>query len=135
LGEPPSDPDARDLTAQLGLEAAAGIPRAAGYSAFDVARLRLHVRLERAGDGRCQLHPGNFVAWPSARPSLSALVQCRLLGLVADLDQMARGIVGHAGADQDRLAELRLASIVSGTTCVAPHAITRVACKTSRARA
>jgi hypothetical protein len=55
VGEPLAEPGARNLAAQLGLEAAAGLARAAGHRAFDVAQLALHVRLERAGDGGNEL--------------------------------------------------------------------------------
>jgi hypothetical protein len=56
VGEPLAEPGARDLTAQLGLEAAAGVPRAGRHRLFEVAQLGLHVGLERAGDGSGQLH-------------------------------------------------------------------------------
>jgi hypothetical protein len=44
------------LTAELGLEAAAGLAGAVAHRAFDVAQLGLQVRLERTGEGGDQLH-------------------------------------------------------------------------------
>ena len=56
VGEPLAEPGAGDLTAQLGLEAAAGVASTGRHRALDVAQLGLHVRLERAGEGSGKLH-------------------------------------------------------------------------------
>ena len=58
VGEPLAEPGAGDLPAQLGLEAAAGVAGAGRHRALDVAQLRLHVRLERAGESGNQFHGG-----------------------------------------------------------------------------
>jgi hypothetical protein len=56
VGEPLAELGAPDLPAQLGLEPAAGVASAAGHRALEVAQLRLHVRLQRAGDGGGKFH-------------------------------------------------------------------------------
>jgi hypothetical protein len=59
-GEPLAQPGAGHLPAQLGPETTAGFASAAGHRALDVAQLGLHVRLERAGNGRSELHRGRW---------------------------------------------------------------------------
>jgi hypothetical protein len=56
VGEPLPEPGARDLATQLGLQAAPGVPCPGRDRALDVAQLRLHVRLQRAGEGGGQFH-------------------------------------------------------------------------------
>jgi len=56
VGEPLPEPGARDLTADLGLEAAAGVAGASGHRALDVAELRPHAHPERATDGGSEFH-------------------------------------------------------------------------------
>jgi hypothetical protein len=56
VGEPLPEPGARNLPAQLGLEPAAGVARPGRHRALEVAQLRLHVRLQRAGDGGGKFH-------------------------------------------------------------------------------
>jgi hypothetical protein len=56
VGKPLAEPGARDLAAQLSLEAAASIPRAARHGALDVAQLGLHLRVQGAGESGNQLH-------------------------------------------------------------------------------
>jgi hypothetical protein len=61
VGEPLAEAGARNLPAQFCLEPAAGFASAAGHRALDVAQLGLHVRLERAGEGRGKLHVSTMV--------------------------------------------------------------------------
>jgi hypothetical protein len=56
VGEPLAEPGARHLTAQLGPEAAAGVPRAGRHRALEVAQLRLHIGLQGAGESGDELH-------------------------------------------------------------------------------
>ena len=56
VGEPLAGLGARDLAAELGLEAAAGLLRAGGSGPLQVAQLGLHVRLQRAGESGDQFH-------------------------------------------------------------------------------
>jgi hypothetical protein len=58
VGEPLAEPGARDLAAQLSLEAAASIAGAGRHGTFDVAQLHLHIRLQRAGESGNQFHGG-----------------------------------------------------------------------------
>jgi hypothetical protein len=51
-------PSAGDLAAQFGLEAAASVAGAGHHRALEVAQLRLHIRLERAGDVGEEFHTG-----------------------------------------------------------------------------
>jgi hypothetical protein len=55
VGDPLSKPDTRELTAQLGLEAAAGLAGAGGHCTLELAQLGPHVCIERAGDGGGEL--------------------------------------------------------------------------------
>jgi hypothetical protein len=45
-----------DLTAEVGLEAAASLPRAFGDDLLNGAQLSLHAGLERTGDGGGEFH-------------------------------------------------------------------------------
>jgi hypothetical protein len=56
VGEPLAEPGARNLPAELGPEAAAGVASAGRHRAFDVAQLGLHACLQRACDRGSGLH-------------------------------------------------------------------------------
>ena len=56
VGEPLAEPGAGHLAAELGPEAAAGVARTGNCRPLDVAQLRLHVRLQGAGESRGELH-------------------------------------------------------------------------------
>jgi hypothetical protein len=109
VGEPPSEPGTRDLPAQLafGLQPTSRC-RWSAYAPPRASQPTCVPCSERV------VVAASFIRKTSLRrqPNLlaQALVQRRPLALAADLDEIARGIVGHAGANQDHLAEKTITS-------------------------
>ena len=80
VGDPLSKPDTRDLTAQLGLEAAAGLAGAGGHCTLELAQLGPHVCIERAGDGEASFMSGFL----NSRKSAPRLRRCQKAPVIVD---------------------------------------------------